>query len=480
MSWIDKFRREKVIDGNTEAPILPGRVSVPDNELNVLWGITPKNSKFVLPSYREDLIKLLRKLYKINPDVGIAAQDMFKLANTGHIVSFPNNTQEEAIKMREHLDKKSSKWSNYTFGIDGLVNRFFLQGLVSGAISIEAVPNEKLDGVDTILFINPEEIFFQRAKSGVYEPYQRNPNSPVNKKPEYIKLNPNTYVYVGIFNDTDEPYGIPGFMTALDSISTQHDMRINFKNQMELAGMVGFLEAKMEKPQKKASESDQSYAKRLESILRRLKNNLIQGMKDGVVTGFMEDHEFKLNSTTKDLGNIEKPWNINQQSVANGLGVNGSIIGINSNITETGGGIVLSKLISQLKNIQMAVAYILQFIYKLELQLAGFDVNVVKVTFNSSTISDELKIQQGKEYKIRNLQALYYQGIITQEQFAWEMGYDRPAEEEPLPDPEAEVDGLDDSAKKRKREEGKDASDRKTRDKNAPVSKRADTDTRKR
>ena len=41
-------------------------------------------------------------------------------------------------------------------------------------------------------------------------------------------------------------------------------------------------------------------------------------------------YEFKLNSTTKELGNIEKPWNKNQQSVANGLGVNGSIIGVSS------------------------------------------------------------------------------------------------------------------------------------------------------
>ena len=53
-------------------------------------------------------------------------------------------------------------------------------------------------------------------------------------------------------------------------------------------------------------------------------------MKDGVVAGYIDDHEFKLNSTTKELGNIEKPWNMNQQSVANGLGVNGSIIGVSS------------------------------------------------------------------------------------------------------------------------------------------------------
>lgn len=462
-----------------EAPLLPGRISSPEQDTDLIGLMNSKYHKFVQPSYREDLIKLLRKLYKLNPDVGIASQDMFKLANTGHTIAFPQNSKEEAIKMKEHLDKVTKNWVNYTFGIDGLVNRFFLQGLVSGAISIEAVPNKDLDGLATIVLVNPEQIYFKRKGNGCYLPYQKNPNYISNKKPEYIKLNTATFSYVGIFNDTDEPYGIPGFMTALDSIQTQHEMRINFKNQMELAGMVGFLEAKMEKPQKKSSESEEAYIRRLESLLRRLKQNLTQGMKDGVVTGFMEDHEFKLNSTTKDLSNMDKPWNMNQQSVANGLGVNGSLIGINASVTEAGGGIMLSKLISQLKNIQMAVAYILEFIYRLELQLAGFDVKGLKVSFNSSTISDELKVQQGLEYKIRNLQALYNQGIINQQQFAWSMGYDKPAEEEPLPDPTLDP-GLSDSASKRKRENDKDASDRKTRDKNRPVSKRGDQDTKTR
>lgn len=72
-------------------------------------------------------------------------------------------------------------------------------------------------------------------------------------------------------------------------------------------------------------------------------------MKDGIVTGYIDDHEFKLNSTTKELGNIEKPWNMNQQSVANGLGVNGNLIGVSSTTGEGATGIMLSKLISQLK-----------------------------------------------------------------------------------------------------------------------------------
>lgn len=461
--------------------ISPGRVSEPDTQGSGLVLSLRDFTNLVESSFRRDVIPLIRDLYKINPDVSIALQDMFKLANTGHTISFPKNTPEEATKMREHLMVASKSWTKYTAGIDGLVNKFTVQCLTSGAISIEAVPNNNLNGISTVLFINPEQIYFRRLNDGVYHPYQKNPNQVLSKKPEFIKLNNETYKYLGMYNDTDEPYGVPPFMAALDSLKGQHDMRINFKHIMELVGMVGFLEAKMEKPTINPSESRDAYARRLEHILRKLKMNLREGLKDNIVVGFKDDHEFKLNSTTKEIGNIEKPWAMNQQSVANGLGVNGSLIGVQNNLTEGGTGILLSKMISQLRNIQMLLKYALEFLYTLELRLAGYNNKGVVVTFGTSTISDELKVQQGIEYKIRNLVSLYNQGIISQEEFAWSMGYEKPDQKEPrqMEEPEG-VSSSQDSAKKQKREDDKDTSDRKTRDKNKTVPKREDQDSRPR
>ena len=363
----EPYKEEKKSKPST---ISPGRVSVDEDEslISSLKGITA----MVDPSFRVEVIPLIRDLYKVNPDMGIALQDMFKLTNTGHTVTFPNNTDEEADKMRKHLAEKTKKWSRYTAGIDGLVNKMIVQCLVGGAISVEGVPDEKLEGLDTILFLRPENIVFKRENNGVYSPYQKNKNYFI-KHQDYIKLNPETYVYAAMYNDTDEPYGIPPFMAALDSLKGQHDMKVNFKHIMEVCGMVGFLEAKMAKPDQSGSESIKQYEARLERNLRDLKRNLREGMKDGIVTGYIDDHEFKLNSTTKELGNIKEPWNMNQQSVANGLGVNGNLIGVSSTTGEGATGIMLSKLISQLKNLQMLVTYVLDFLYSLELRLAGFN-----------------------------------------------------------------------------------------------------------
>lgn len=468
----------KAPDKDTSS-IPPGRVSVPDDSSQGLVVSLRDITNLVTPSFRSNIIPLIRDLYKVNPDMSIAIQDMFKLSNTGHTISFPNNTPGEAKKMKEHLSMVSKRWSNYTAGINGLVNRFIVQCLTSGAISIEAVPNNKLDGISTIVFVNPENIYFRRLENGVYHPYQKNPYTILNDRPDFIKLNTETYIYVGMYNDTDEPYGVPPFMAALDSIKGQHDMRVNFKHIMELMGMVGFLEAKMEKPPREPNESVQAYRARLNNTLVKLKKNMMGGLKDGIVTGYKEDHEFKLNSTTQSLQNLEKPWAMNQQSVANGLGINSNIIGVQTSNTEGGAGILLSKMISQLKNIQMLVSHILEFIYTLELRLSGFNNKGIKVEFGTSTISDELKVQQGLEYKIRNLQALYNQGIINQQQYAWAMGYEKPDQKEPR-QINNDISDIEDSAKKQKREADKDKSDRKTRDKNNPMPKRKDQDTKTR
>lgn len=490
MNFLSFFRPKKPDNsppkpkkGETEMPVLPGRVSVPDDNIgdgivNYLEGVT----KFVTPSYRREVIPLIRDLYKVNPDMGIAVQDMFKLANTGHQVTFPNNSDKEAEAMRAHLDKVSKNWSRYSAGVDGLVNRMMVQALVGGAISVEAVPNESLDGLATVLFLKPERIIFEREANGVYAPYQiNNFLTSDEKRRQYIKLNPETYFYCSTFNDTDEPYGIPPFMPALDSIKTQSDMRTNIKQIMEIAGLVGFLEALVEKPAQKGNESETTYINRLHNYLRKMKQSVKAGMKDGVVVGFKDDHEFKLNSTTRELGNLNTPWTINQQSVANGLGINGSIIGVNQAAGEGAAGTALSKMVSQLKNLQMMVTFVLIKIYTLELLLAGFNNKGITITWGPSTVTDDVKIQQANQYKIQNLNALFRDGIISQSQYAWAMGYLSADQAEPRVSPQDQHGTkAKTGTEEDKRQEDKSKSDRRGRDKGSQTPRRKDNDSKPR
>lgn len=460
----------------------PGRVSVPENNYSGIYTLKDF-TQMVNPSFRVEVIQLLRDLYKVNPDVSKALQDMFELTNTGHQVQFPNNTSQEAEAMNDHLSKVTKNWSNYTAGIDGLVNRMIVQCLIGGAISVEGVPNEDLSGLSTVLFIKPDTIVFKREANGVYTPYQHAVGSGLKRKlrDDYVKLNTQTYKYVGMYNDTDEPNGIPPFMSALDSLKGQADMKVNLKHIMENAGLLGFMEALMEKPTQTASESVPQYERRLDRELKKLKIRLREGMKDGLVVGYKDDHEFKLNSTTKDMGNIDKPWTMNQQSIANGLGINSSLIGVTTSTTEGGAGINLSKLLSQLKNIQMFVSYTLEFLYSLELRLAGFNNKGLKIVWYPATVSDDVKIQQAKQYKVQNLNALYRDGIISLLQYAQEMGYDQPDQDEPRVPIDEQVNGKDKlMTDQDARQADKSKSDRRQRDKDSSQTKRKDQNSKPR
>lgn len=464
----ERERRKPKVTG-----IDPGRVSAPDSQTNGMLYTLKDFTQMVNPSFRVEVIQLLRDLYKINPDVSKALQDMFQLTNTGHQVQFPNNSDKEAEAMGEHLNKVSKTWSNYTAGIYGLINKMVVQCFVGGAISIEAVPNADLSGISTILFIRPDTIVFRRENNGVYQPYQHTVGNALRTGNDYIKLNTQTYKYVGMYNDTDEPYGIPPFMAALDSLKSQADMRVNFKHIMENAGMLGFMEALMEKPDREPNESVTMYENRLDRDLRKLKIRLRDGMKDGLIVGYKDDHEFNLNSTTENMGNIDKPWSMNQQSVANGLGINSSLIGVTASTTEGGAGINLSKLLSQLKDMQMLVSYVLEFIYSLELRLAGFNNKGIKIVWYPATVSDDVKIQQAKQYKVQNLNALYRDGVISLLQYAQEMGYDQPDQNEPRVPIEQQQGGKT-MVEEDKRQEDKSKSDRRQRDKASSQPKRKD------
>jgi len=233
---------------------------------------------------------------------------------------------------------------------------------------------------------------------------------------------------------------------------------------------LGFFEALMEKPGQRDGENEEQYIARLNTTLDEAKKKIIDGIGEGVIVGYKDEHEFNFNSTTKDLNGVGEIYNQNERGVANGLKYSPEFLGVSGSKGSEGGmGIVFTKMLSQLTNIQSVIASYLKFGYTLELRLAGYDFESLMVEFNPSTISDDLKYQQGQEVKVRNVIAKYGQGIIGQQQAADELGYDKPDQEEPriLPDKQAEID--------QKREKDKDASDRKVRDKNKPQPKRKDS-----
>ena len=464
------FETRKKIYGNPP----PGRISEKDTRIGLH---VPDIWNFEIPDFNFEVIPLIRKLAITNEDIGQVIFDLIQLCNTGYDISFDKTVKpDEVDKMRRHLYNRSKVWTDGVAGTHGLINKMINQILIGGALSNEWVINKDLTGIENIFLVKPETIRWKYNKNkNRYEPYQFVKHAQSVEK-SVIKLNPFTFRYYGLMGDTELPYGIPLYVPALKRITQQMKMDKNIDFILEQLGLLGFFEAKLEKPDQMRDESDKKYENRLNKLLLETKRNLQDGMADGVTVGFVDEHEFEFHSTTKNLSGVSEIYNQVLSQVAKGLKHPQTFLGIRSDKSETHINIIFTKMLAQLWNIQNLVKQNLEFGYSLELRLAGFKFDFLEVEFKESTITDELKSQQAREILIRNLLAEYNQGIISQETMADALGREKPDQQKPRLTLEP---GQDPAKKKQDREKDKDDSDRRVREKGKDQPKRKDQDTKK-
>lgn len=456
-----------------------GRVSVLD--LPNLYTDISQELKVLKPLDYVELATVVRKAYPYIQNLSLAIQDLVQLTNTGHQVYFDPSIKPEMVqKMRQDILDSAKEWLDGGAGIGSIINKMTSQLYIGGAISTEWVPKKDLSGIDQVAFINPEDIRFVYDKGlGRFTPYQylRNSAWPHSSfKEDKVKLNPLTYRYFAMGGDTADPHGVPPFVAALEDLGVQRDMIKNIQFIVRQVGLMGFIELLMLKPDMQKNESESAYQTRLTRLLAQAKTNIANGTRDGVLVGYKDDHEYNFHSTTSNISGLEGVFGLNQKLVANGLKYSNSFMGGGSG-SETNITIIFTKMLSQLKNTQESISANLAFGYALHLRLRGYSFKNITVEFNPSTITDDLKMQQAMEYKIRNYRVLYADGIINLQGYAEAMGYESPDQKEPR----APIDPDGTLAKaeaEKEREAKKDTSDRKTRDKNKPQPKRRDRDTR--
>ena len=422
-------------DRPNKKSVLPtGRQSVPDQPLTTLQQFIT-----VTPDFLRETVPIIRALMMRNPDVGQAIHNIVTLGNTGHKIFFDKKQSPSDVDaMRNHLENKRKDWASGTAGIDGLINKLISQVLVGGALSAEWVINESMTGVECAILVKPEEIEFKLSPNGSkYIPFQRIKNSAALKKDtsSTFGLNPlnvNTYKYFGLNGDTELPYGFPPYMSVLPRIESQNKMDKNINFIIDQMGLMGFIEALIQKPDQTEGEGDAQYETRLTQLLITAKNRMLEGFKEGVVVGFKDDHEFDFKSASKSYADAVTLYQNNELMTASALKQDASMWGRSYASSETQITVVFIKMLSELKNIQKLVASFIEFGYSLELMLVGFTFDSLNVKFNHSTIQDNLKYQQAEEIKIRNVKDKMIMGIISQDTAADELGYEVPSSPKPM------------------------------------------------
>ena len=447
-------------------PVLPaGRASIAPEQTQFIFESGEK--QILAPDYYIGLIPSIRKLVSVNPNMSQALSNIVELGNTGHNIKFdPSVPAEQIVAMKQHLEQVTRNWSFGKASVDGITDKWMRHIMISGALPVEWVPKRDLSGIQMAATVNAETIRFSYdRRKNEYSPFQvvtglllDEPNN-ANLKP----LNPNTFKYYSLNGDTDTPYGIPPYLSALDPMKTQKVMLDNVKFLMEQLGLAGFLEMLMDKPERDGDESWDAYTTRLNKFLDDAKVRVKQGYRDGISVGYKGDTEFKFHAVAKSMGGVDEFFVMNEILFASGLNMDPAMMGKNYGTSESQITIVFTKLLSQLNTIQQMVAACWEYGYALELRLAGYKFKTLKVEFNPSTALDELKYQQAEEIRIRNYNQLYADGIINIQQYAQGVGYERADQEEPRFIPTTRETPQDAAARRKAENAGKNEGDKKSR-----------------
>jgi len=418
------------ISSSDQVEIAPGtgRSSVPEN-LDALFknATIPISSKF--PFY---LLELIENLTIYDRHVSFALENITSLAYTDYQVSFSENVPDSQQElMRRHLNMVKDSWYEHSDGLDSLIRDLFSQAGTFGALSYEKVPKRNLSGIDVLVRVNPKNVRFSfDRETNRHAPIQLPNNAIFNKKDtsnSYVKLNTNTYSYRALKRFKSEPYGIPGFVSALEDLVLEKVAIDSFSNMIKRVGMLGFLSVMVKQPKRKANESDSAYSDRLKKVIDDTTPRAEEAMGNGVVVGLEGVHNFEVSGNDIDLKNGESIMKIIKSLVFNGLKQDPNMLGENFSTTETFGRVILAKMSKQIESFQRLVAGAIEDIFVTELVLAGFNPGMVKVEFDKPLISDQKKDAESDKIKIENVIKKRDEGIIDQTQAAQELDYEEPA-----------------------------------------------------
>lgn len=427
----------KPLSSDIDKPALPvkgGRQTIPEGVMGLSVFLSEMQN--VNADFNIELLKGLEHLSIFNSDFSYAVENIVTLGNTPYKVSFDDDVPENQQKeMQMRIIQASKTWYNFSGGITAFINDALSQTAINGCLSAEVVPNADLTGVEELVKVSPKSIRFKiDPETKKYRPIQVT-GMLGGGTTNYIELNPITYKYIALRRVGDKPYAIPPFISSLEQIGIERNITSNFASTIKNVGALGFLEVLVNAPSVKPNETEEEYFTRTKRYLEMVTPEVDKGLARGYSVGFKDKHEFKMHNTNVNVQGAKDLIEINDVKKMSGFKQDPLMFGRNFSTTETLGRVILAKMTTQVVNYQQIVASFLETAFLLDLQLAGYSVKRVFVEFDKPMIGDRGKEEEARAKQLDNLSKLYNQGIIDQNQFAAEAGYEKPAHPEPLYQP---------------------------------------------
>ncbi len=373
-----------------------------------------KEAGEIQPKIPYQFLEFLEELTLTVPDFSQTVKRTQQLGNTGHYVEFNGLSKNKEEEAKKSIEKMASEV--YTAGIDGLVNTLFRQILITGSISIEFIPDEKLEKIDKVIIVPTKSIRFYYDGEN-YLPYQE-----TFEGKQF--LNTYQYSYIPLLQYEDSPYAIPPFLSALNLASMQKNSIGDLQNIIKKFGLLGFVFAKRKIPYNNNNMGEAEYQSYLQKELARFAENFRNNFTSGAAVSY-DDVSIEHHSISDNTRGAEQIFQIVEQQIASGLDIDPSLLGRTYSTTETYAGVVYHAFLSNLNNIRRLIKRVLEKIYYTHLLLEGFTLDRVTVTFNPDKSLNPKADAEVEKINTETVILKLNAGIIDYDTAARELGYEK-------------------------------------------------------
>lgn len=408
-----------------------GRISQDQYSLGWMLRELAGEMSSVNAAYPLEYLELMQSLSLINPNVAQMVDNIVQLGNTGHKVMVKASNPATESKIFETLNRLNTTALGRHGGIDGFINSCLAQIARGGAVSVEWVVNDTLDNLNEVVFVPLKDIrFLFNTEVDAYVPHQKTCDLSHGHN-GLIPLHSATYQYCPLQLLDNSPYAVPPILAALESITIQRDIVKNLRFISKKMGLLGFVNFLIRAPKQIPGETTDKYFSRCQGFLDDQAERLKHNYRDGIAVGFMDAFSVEHHSITGGAQGTKELFEMNEQQVFSGLKVDPALHGRTYSTTETYAGVVYEKMLSIITNYQRTVRTVLEYGYKLHLRLRGLEYEDLWIEFEPSQSLNAERDEDTYATKLNNLQLLYNQGIIDQQQFAQESGYESAASSGP-------------------------------------------------
>lgn len=246
------------------------------------------NQEHVSWTLIKSLIPTIRALSELHGDFANVKSNIIRLCNTGHSFSIVAPSKEDLYKAQTALNAFLNDVHPTLGGIHGTINLMLSQLATDGAVSVEAeaefdhnifgelVPIRiaAIHQVDVrTIELNYEDDAFS------YVPYQV---TDIGKDPTRL---PETTYQLNVFKpllEPSPPYPVPPMIAGIPEARRQRSAITSIDRALSKAGVLGMLDATIERPEMYDGETVEQYEERLRTILSDVITMLGQSISKGI------------------------------------------------------------------------------------------------------------------------------------------------------------------------------------------------------